>query len=134
MSSALAKFSQIPVRSKFLIVLSSTQVGQLDASGGAAFSLDEGEQWGVGTVGTIMTGAALDAVASGEALTVGQLYRDLGRQIMVVHATTGAHQALFREAIRQNSAANEGVNYATPSIWICVWRADGSNVAVARTG
>lgn len=133
MSSALAKFSQIPVRAKFLIVLRDLSAGSsgFDAQGAAAFSLDAGKQWGV-DVGTIATGSDLDAVAAPAGLTTGHLYRDLGRQIMVVDAA-GAHQALFREAIRQASADNEGVNYASPSIWLCVWRADGSQVAVART-
>lgn len=131
MSSALAKISQIPVRSKFLIVLRDISAGSsgLDAQGAAAFSLTG--TWGV-DIGTIALGADLDAIAAPAGITTGQLYRDLGRQIMVVDAT-GAHLALFREAIQQNSAANEGVNYASPSIWLCVWRADGSQVGVART-
>lgn len=131
MSSALVKFSQIPVRSKFLIVLRSLVPGQFSADVAAAFSLNEGMQWGF-DVGTIATAAELNAVAAAEAISVGQLYRDLGRQVMVVDGA-GAHLALFREAIQQNSAANEGVNYATPSIWLCVWRADGTEVGVART-
>lgn len=129
MSSALAKLSQIPVRSKFLIVLRSLVPGQFDADAAAAFSLDAGKQWGV-DVGTIATAAELNAVAAPASITLGNLYRDLGRQVMVVDAT-GAHLALFREAIQQNSAANEGVMSAP--IWLCVWRADGSEVGVART-
>jgi len=131
MSSALAKLSQIPVRSKFLIVLSDISAGDggFDADVAGAFTLTG--TWGV-DVGTITTAAELNPIAAPAAITTGQLYRDLGRQIMVTD--DGAHLALFREAIQQNSAANEGVNYATPSIWLCVWRADGSRVGVARTG
>jgi hypothetical protein len=129
MSSALAKLSQIPVRSKFLIVLRTLAPGQFDADLAAAFTLDAGKQWGV-DVGTVATAASLNAVASPATITLGNLYRDLGRQVMVVNAA-GAHVALFREAIRQNSAANEGVMDAP--VWLCVWRADGSNVGVART-
>ena len=132
MSSALAKLSQIPVRSKFLVVLRDLSAGSsgLDAQGAAAFALDAGKQWGV-DVGTVALGAALDAVAAPVGLTTGQLYRDLGRQVMVVNSA-GAHQALFREAVLQNSAANEGILSAP--IWMCVWRASGAQVAVARTG
>jgi hypothetical protein len=132
MSSALAKFSQIPVRAKFLIILRGLQPGQFDADVAAAFSLEEGKQWGV-DVGTVVAAAELNSIAAPVDLSgaVGRLYRDLGRQIMVVDAA-GAHQALFREAIRQASADNEGVLEAP--IWLCVWRADGSQVAVARTG
>jgi hypothetical protein len=131
MSSVLAKLSQIPVRSKFLIVLRDISAGSsgLDAQGAAAFILDG--TWGV-DIGTIALGADLDAIAEPAGITTGQLYRDLGRQIMVVDEATSAHLALFREAILQNSAANEGVMDAP--IWLCVWRADGTQVGVARTG
>jgi hypothetical protein len=128
MSSALTKLSQIPVRSKFLIVLRTLAGTQFEADVAAAFTLDG--VWGV-DVGTIATADALNPVAAPTTITLGNLYRDLGRQIMVVNAT-GGHQALFREAIQQNSVANEGVMNAP--IWLCVWRADGSEVGVARTG
>ena len=133
MSSALAKFSQIPVRAKFLIVLRTMNPGEFNPSSSAAFSLNEGEQWGIGSVGTVMLSDDLDMVAVPETITLGNLYRDLGRQVMTVNAS-GAHLALFREAIQQNSAINEGINISTPPIWICVWRADGTEVGVARTG
>jgi hypothetical protein len=134
MSSALAKFSQIPVRSKFLIVLRDLSAGSsgFDAQGAAAFTLDG--TWGV-DIGTIALGADLDAIAAPAGITTGQLYRDLGRQIMVVDETTSAHLALFREAILQNGAGSEGPADATgATVWLCVWRADGTQVGVARTG
>lgn len=133
MSSALAKLSQIPVRAKFLIAIRTITRGQFNPSGACAFALDEGQQWGVGTVGTIMTEDALDAVATTDDVTLGNLYRDLGRQVMVVDAA-GAHLALFREAMPQANADAEGIATIGGSVWLCVWRADGSNVAVARTG
>ena len=133
MSSALAKFSQIPVRAKFLIAIRSLQPGEFNASSAAAITLNEGEQWGVDTVGTIMTAEALDAAAVPEAVSQGSLYRDLGRQIMVVDAM-GAHLALFREAMPQANAEAEGIATIGSTVWLCVWRADGTEVAVARTG
>ena len=111
-----------------MIVLRTLAPGQFDADAAAAFTLDG--TWGV-DVGTIATAADLNAVAAPATITLGNLYRDLGRQVMVVDAA-GAHLALFREAIQQNSADNEGVMSAP--IWLCVWRADGTQVGVARTG
>ena len=83
----------------------------------------EGE-W-IGTVVDSVTGTAYPMLA-------GDLFRDLGRQMMVADAA-GAHVALYREAMPQNNVAAEGV-VLDSSVWLRVWAADGSNVKVARLG
>jgi hypothetical protein len=129
MSSALRSFSQISVRSKFLVAIAE-DVSGASASECSAISLDA--SWPF-EIGTIAAAADVDAAGTKVDYAAGDLFRDLGRQIMIVDEV-GAHVALYREAMPQASDANEGINYSTPSVWLRVWAANGVGAHVARLG
>lgn len=116
MSSALRSLSQIPVRSKFLIALADASDAAVAFTGEWVGSVTE-------SLGTI---AAHD-------LAAGAIYRDLGRQMMLVD-TDGTHLALYREAMPQTNADAEGAVLGDASVWLCVWDAAGASVKVARLG
>lgn len=117
--------SQIPVRSKFLIAVDASVRGNGAVADASVISLTDGFE-------TIMTAAEVNANFAATDFSQGALFRDLGRQVMVVNGST--HLALYREAMPQASAANEGINYSNPPVWLRVWAADGSAVRVARLG
>jgi hypothetical protein len=125
MSSILRSLSQIPVRAKFLIATAASVRGNADADS-SVISL-------TGGFDSIMLAADVNSNFAATDFSQGALFRDLGRQVMVVDAA-GAHLALYREAMPQASAANEGINYSNPSVWLRVWAADGTAVRVARLG
>lgn len=127
MSSTLRSPSQIPVRSKFLISLTSN-IPRVPGSASLypAFTLDN---W----PGSISLAADIDAVGVPYFFDAGDLFRDLGRQIMIVDAA-GAHVALYREAMPQNNGEAEGIATIGGSVWLRVWAADGSAVEVVRLG
>jgi hypothetical protein len=127
MSSALRSFSQISVRSKFLVAIAA-DVSGASASECSAISLDA--SWPF-EIGTIAAAADVDAAGSQVDYAAGDLFRDLGRQIMIVDAM-GAHVALYREAMPQGDAATEGVSAAP--VWLRVWAANGVGAHVARLG
>lgn len=72
-------------------------------------------------------------MATTPAISQNELYRDLGKQIVIKDANNN-HLAYFRLVRLQNSVANEGVNMADSNIWMKVWSASGTGVAVVRTG
>ena len=120
MSSVIRSLSQIPVRSKFLIAIADDVCGNTVAEC-SAFSGD----W---------LGSVVDAVSgSVHSFSAGALYRDLGRQMMIADAATGAHLALYREAMPQATADAEGAALSG-SVWLRVWAANGNAVRVARLG
>ena len=126
MSSALRSLSQISVRSKFLIAVAADICGNTVAES-SAFMLDASWPAEVGSIA-----AAADIVGTVHTYVAGALYRDLGRQIMLVDSV-GAHVALYREAMPQNNVATEGV-VLDSSVWLRVWAANGVGAHVARLG
>lgn len=132
MSSVLRVPSQIPVRAKYLIVDVSANPG-LTAAAGEAFELSGTAMWPA-EGRTIMLNTDLNTIALPVNLTQGQLYRDLGRQVVVVDAYS-RHLAHFRAAQLVSGAASEGVpaDYI-PDVYICVWSATAGQVSVSRTG
>lgn len=115
MTSVLRSLSQIPVRSKFLVAFAA------DVSGSSAFA----GEW---------MGSVIDAVVGTTVnFAQGALFRDLGREMMLVDAA-GAHLALYREAMPQDNADAEGAALGDASVWLRVWAADGTGVRVARLG
>lgn len=124
MSSALRSFSQIPVRSKFLIALADISGNDLSGD-----SIVDGASWpySADSIVDVSQLADLTQVSA----TKGDLFRDLGRQITVVNGS--AHVALYREAMPMKNALNEGVD-GNASVWLRVWAANGSGVNVARLG
>ncbi len=127
MSSVTRSLSQISVRSKFLIAIAE-DVSGATASGCSAISLDA--YWPV-EIGTVASAADVDVAGTKVDYVTGALFRDLGRQIMIVDAM-GAHVALYREALPQGNVATEGVSAAP--VWLRVWAANGDAVRVARLG
>ena len=126
MSSVLRAPSQIPVRSKFLIATANSARGNDDATSSAiALNAD-------GMFESIMTAADVNTNFGAASFSAGALFRDLGRQVMIVDAA-GAHVALFREAMPQATADAEGAALSG-SVWLRVWAAAGDAVRVARLG
>ena len=124
MSSVLRASSQIPIRSKFLIAIASSVSGNA-----AADSSVISQEW----LGSVVMAADVNAGASTQSFSAGALFRDLGRQMMVVDEI-GAHVALYREAMSQANAGAEGIATIGGSVWLRVWAADGAAVRVARLG
>jgi hypothetical protein len=131
MSSILRAPSQIPVRTKYFLVVAS-DVSANEAADSPAFTLDG--HWPV-TVGTIaMPASHVNDNATAQPVTAGALYRDMGRQIIVADED-GVHLAHYRAAQLVNGAESEGVEGPPFSeIYLRVWGADGANVQVVRTG
>ena len=117
--------SQIPIRAKFLIATTASVSGQSDAES-SVLSL-------TGGFDSIMLAADVNSNFAATTFSAGALFRDLGRQVMVVDAA-GAHLALYREAMPQANAAAEGIATIGGSVWLRVWAADGAAVRVARLG
>ena len=136
MASVLRSYSQIPARTKFLLVVNDgTDIsGTPPPSDDTVVAFDTSSTL-VGTffVDADISGATGYTPYDGNTITAGQLYRDLGKQITIVDANNN-HLAYFRLVRRQNSVANEGINLADSNIWMKVWAASGNGVAVVRTG
>jgi hypothetical protein len=128
MSSALRSFSQISVRSKFLIAVAADICGNSVAES-SAFTLDA--SWPA-EIGSIAVAGDVDAAGVVFSYVAGDLFRDLGRQVMVVDAV-GSHVALYREAMPQDNVVAEGV-VVDSSVWLRVWAANGVGAHVARLG
>lgn len=131
MSSILRAPSQIPVRTKYFMVIAS-DLSENNAADSPAFILNG--HWPV-TVGTIAIPASeVNLNATARPVTAGALYRDMGRQIIVANAD-GVHLAHYRAAQLVNGADSEGVvGPPFSEIYLRVWGADGMNVQVVRTG
>jgi hypothetical protein len=142
MTSVMSSFSQIPVRTKYFLGLSGGESSASLASQNAAFTLTPGAFLDV-------TSMATDADISGAGLNFtpyvelsGNTFKDLGRQIVIYDPATAEHIAVFRQVQRINGSASEGVGVSFPTtpetylanIYVKVWAADGSGVAVVRTG
>ena len=158
MSSTLRKFSQIPVRTKYLLGILAGAAGtgsngDLFGTGGASvIRVTNGTFASIGPVATTVdisdaitaTGATATAafigLVPGPTSLVGKLFKDLGRQVTVYDAALPGdlHIATYRECQLVRGAAVEGVPEDTPTYggdyYVRVWAADGAGVSVARTG
>lgn len=127
MSSVLRHYSQIPVLTKYLIGIANSVVGD-DYATSSVISLKEN-----GLFQTIMTANEVNAnFGAADPFYVGDMFKDLGRRIMIVDGT-GAHVALYREAMPQLDSYTEGIGSIGP-VWLRVWDADATRVCVARQG
>jgi hypothetical protein len=137
MSSVLRAPSQIPVRAKYLIVDVSANPGS-SPSTGEAFTIDANKALPADNrtviLDSVLNASGADKIATKYDLGHGHLYRDLGRQVVVVDVYSN-HLAHFRAAQLVSGPASEGVpaNYDT-DVYICVWSAAAGQVAVSRTG
>ena len=138
MSSALRAPSQIGAREKFLI-----GVRAFDSSGGVApenattagFSVTASATVGNGGIYTSAEVQALAGYSSNiPNIAVGtSLFRDLGKELVVIDANE-KHLARFRLAAPVSNAFAEGLPTTPANVWLKVWSAAGTGVAVARTG
>ena len=123
MSSANSSYAQIAGRVKFLLAVA-------DVSG---YVVD-----GLNTVDTV------DPQGSSTRFTIdnASLLKDLGRQIVVVDADTGAHLKTYRQVQVMNGVSTEGVSGSAPdgngsyynTGYVLVASASGTGVGVVRTG
>ena len=123
------------MRAKYLIVDISNNPAGTSASTGEAFDLSAGLSW-PSSAGSVMVDTELNKVAGRIDLLQGQLYRDLGRQVVVVNASD-VHLAHFRAAQLVSGPTTEGVpDFAAAGfeLFICVWSATAGQVSVSRTG
>lgn len=113
MSSVTSSYAQKSGRSKFLI---GVAVGNTDTSGQntwlSALTFDEPVTIPQSVIGREVFNA-LDV--NTESIAVGDLFLDLGREIVVYEdrttegpGTTGLHRNVFRECMRVNNANAEG--------------------------
>lgn len=159
MSSTLRKFSQIPVRTKYLLGVAAgtdpeADDGALFGTGGASvIRVTNGAFTSIGPVATTTditaaivanpgatATAVFTAAVPGPTYLGGKLFKDLGRQLTVYDDTLPGdlHIATYRECQLVSGAAVEGVPQGSPTYgadyYVRVWAADGTGVAVARTG
>jgi hypothetical protein len=131
--SSLRSFSQIPVRTKFLIATQTVE------GGGVGGGFDDAAISFVGGYPgpTLLLGSR---VANYVSMTQGDILKDMGRSV-TIYNTDGSHHATYREVQRIRNATTEGVNgpldvndgpYGT--FFVLVWAADGNNVVVVRLG
>lgn len=124
MSTQLRRIAQAPahspVRAKFFLALNSVSTrgtGVVNATG---------------AVSSVMTSSAFSAATVNGAITQYNIYRDMGREIVVVDSDNN-HIQKWRAVQHVNNSATEGVNEDS-DLYVLVWAADGANVNVVRTG
>jgi hypothetical protein len=140
MSSATSSFAQKSGRSKFLVGVTSGQTsGQNTWLSALTFDSP------LPTIPQSVIGREeFNALSvSSYSISAGTLFKDLGREIVVVEdrttegpGSTGLHRNVFRECIRVNGATSEGIDGDEEDVrvWVKVFSAQGQYVAVARTG
>lgn len=147
MSSNLRAFAQVPSTSRYLeVVRQAAAAAPTTPSDMAAFTIAAADLTTVGDIvvensssqltgkGTTITVTSVDLTAVG---ALGTLYKDLGRQILIVD-TSRRHVALFRQVQLVDGVGTDGVN-GVAGIWnsntfVKVWAADSTDIVVARTG
>lgn len=135
MSSVTSSFAQKSGRTKFLLgVTSDVTQGNNDLL--SALTFDAPLPTIPQTVITLTAFNALAATSYG--FSVGTLFKDLGREIVVYDdAVAGSpHREVFRECMLVSGASTEGISgvEADVRVFVKVFSASGSGVAVARTG
>jgi hypothetical protein len=141
MSSAISKQAQKSGRTKFLLAVTA----RTNDDTGSNITWNSAIQFDstVTIPQSIITRSELIALSTagnveGVTLTLGSLYKDLGRELVVYDDTVvgSPHRNVFRECLLMNGASTEGADGTTANatIFIKVFSAYGSNVDVARTG
>ena len=128
MSSATSSFAQKSGRTKFLLAILGSE------SASSAFTLPTTVTIPKSVVGLSAFGTL---GASSYEVDVGDLFKDLGRQIVVVDDVVGSPRLeVFRECMRVNGPTSEGIsgNPDDVRIFVKVFSSDGNDVVVARTG
>jgi hypothetical protein len=124
MSSVQSAFAQVGPREKYLVVTVAAAVGAGTTAAYTTTPLD-----------STATVAEFAAARTGSALTVGQLYRDLGKTLNVYNPTTNVQVEKYVLAQLVSGSGSEGVATTPVGVYLRVWAADPlAKVAVARTG
>jgi hypothetical protein len=128
MSSATSSFAQKSGRSKFLLGISQSD------SVDSAFTLPTTVTIPKSVVGLIEFGTL---GASSYEIDVGDLFKDLGRQIVIVDDVVGSPRLeVYRECMLVSGPTSEGIssNEEDVRIFVKVFSSSGTDVGVARTG
>ena len=142
MASTLRTVAQIPARIKYLVAVSnpasSDVTGTLLDANCYAFTCTEGSFAGKSHLSSAEAATIFNATATAKGVVdfaVGDLFKDLGRQIVIYDPTSYLHLAIFREVQRVNGSGSSGVpvNYDVP-IFVRVWSAAGHPAYLARVG
>ncbi len=140
MSSVTSSFAQKSGRTKFLLgIMDSQNSGQNTWLSALTFDSP------LPTIPQSVIGrTAFNALnVSSYSFSAGALFKDLGREIVVIEDRTtegpgsqSLHRNVFRECLRVNGPTTEGVDGDEEDvrIWVKVFSAQGDYVAVARTG
>lgn len=125
--------AQIPARVKYLVAVAegATNTSNILDVSCFAFTCSEGR-----FPESLISSADVSIVGiNPEGISAGDLFKDLGRQLVVCDAATDLHTVVYREVQRVNGAGVEGVpsTYST-ALFVRVWAASGLGVRVARTG
>ena len=136
MSSVTSSFAQKADRSKFLLaVATSNNSGQNTWLSALTFDTP------LPTIPQSVIGRSVfnNLSVSSYSFSAGALFKDLGREIVVVddqNDVGSLHRNVFRECMRVNGAATEGItgNEEDVRIFVKVFSSQGQYVAVARTG
>ena len=145
MSSNLRAYAQVPSTIRYLEVVRQGTFTNPAPSNMAAFTI--ADMTDLARVGDIVIDGTNQIAGRGVTVavteidfsgigTIGNLYKDLGRQILIVDSSR-RHVALFRQVQLVDGVGSEGVAPANPwgsNIFVKVWTADSDNVVVARTG
>lgn len=148
MTSVMSSFSQIPVRAKYLLGIPgiTIQTSATVPSSCSGFSLDPGAFLSLSSVTTDadISGGGLSFTPLAVSDISGALFKDMGRQLTIYDpaSPTSNHIAVFRQVQRVLGSGSEGVGSSAPvvpetylaNLYVKVWSADGSGVAVVRTG
>jgi len=136
MSSAIAKIAQKASRTKYLLVVESKEKEGFGYD--AAVTLPSS----LAIPHTLFTKTDFDALGSqggdGYSLVQGELYKDLGRELVVYYDDVigSPHRNVYRECQLMNGPATEGIDGvdADVRVFIKVFSAKGYGIYVARTG
>jgi hypothetical protein len=137
MSSTLRAYAQIPTRAKYFLWGAGDQEINEDVPITSIFRIDPGAYADLTSMAT--AAAVNDAPGWNSDFTPAQaVLKDMGRQITIYDASTGAHLAVYREVQVVDGIGSEGVGASGPAwqsnIFVKVWSADGNGVNVVRTG
>lgn len=140
MSSVTSVYAQKPNRASYLLATANSSAVQAHTDAAAVTLLPSfaipNSVVPYGEFNNTGPAAIVDAVVS---ITKGQLFRDLGREIVLYQfpllggVQGSPHRAVFRECALMNGADIEGLGDAT-NIWVKVSSDDSYNVVVARVG
>ena len=136
MSSAIAKIAQKVKRTNYLLVVESKSRESFGRD--AAVTLPTS----VHIPQSVITKTDFDALGStggaGYDLVQGQLYKDLGRELVVYYddIVGSPHRNVYRECQLMNGPATEGIDGVDEDVrvFIKVFSAKGYGIYVARTG